>query len=96
MIPDSMLEFYRTALRIRRAHPALGDGSMTWLRSPAGVLAFRREPGFVCVINMSAVPVALNPRDEIVIASGPLADGPAAPRHRCLVAHQLSHRPQCP
>ncbi|MFC4464549.1 hypothetical protein ACFPH6_08240 [Streptomyces xiangluensis] len=36
-----MLELYRTALRLRRDNPALGDGTMTWLDAPAGVLAFR-------------------------------------------------------
>ena len=25
-----MLELYRAALRIRREHPALGDGPMSW------------------------------------------------------------------
>jgi alpha-glucosidase len=70
-----MLEFYRNALRIRRTHPALGDGAMTWLQSPTDVLAFHRNPGFVCVINMSTAPVALNPNDEVLLASEHLIDG---------------------
>jgi alpha-glucosidase len=42
--PDSTLELYRTALRLRRAHPALGAGTeVTWLDAPEGVLAFRRD-----------------------------------------------------
>jgi alpha-glucosidase len=40
--PDSMLELYRAALRLRRTEPALGDGPMRWLPSPPGVLAFTR------------------------------------------------------
>jgi alpha-glucosidase len=30
----SMLELYRAALLLRREHPALGDGSLTWLDAP--------------------------------------------------------------
>ena len=36
----STLWLYRDALRIRRAEPGLGDGSLTWLPSAAQVLAF--------------------------------------------------------
>ncbi|HZD97870.1 MAG TPA: alpha-amylase family glycosyl hydrolase [Micromonosporaceae bacterium] len=56
---DSMLELYRAALRIRRRHPALGDGAMTWLDLPPTVLGFRREPGFACVVNFGPGPIAL-------------------------------------
>jgi alpha-glucosidase len=57
--PDSTLELYRSALRIRRDHVALGDGSMTWLELPQGLLGFRREPSFGCVVNMGTEPIAL-------------------------------------
>jgi alpha-glucosidase len=57
--PDSMLELYRTALWIRRRHPALGDGAMTWLDLPPTVLGFYREPGFACVVNFGPEPIAL-------------------------------------
>ena len=53
----SMLELYRSALEIRRAHPALGDGTIEWLDAPEGALAFARDPGFVCVVNVSGDPV---------------------------------------
>ncbi|MFC6885044.1 MULTISPECIES: glycoside hydrolase family 13 protein [Actinomadura] len=44
--PDSTLALYREALRIRRAHPALGDGPLRWLTGPPGTLVFAREaPG---------------------------------------------------
>src|SRR5436305_739415 len=36
--PDSILELYRDALRIRHEHPALGDGTLRWLDAPEGVL----------------------------------------------------------
>ncbi len=70
----SMLELYRRALRIRRAHPALGDGRLTWLTAPAGALAFTREPGFACVVNLSAEPVAPPRASELLISSDPLDD----------------------
>jgi alpha-glucosidase len=76
--PASMLNLYRAALRIRRAEDSLGDGPLRWLDAPAGagaaegVLAFARDPGFACVTNLSATPVALPAHQEIVLASNPL------------------------
>ena len=67
-----MLELYRRALRIRREHPALGDGSLKWLDAPEGALAFARDPGFVCMVNLSGDPVPVPPRAELLIASGDL------------------------
>ncbi|MCF1598042.1 glycoside hydrolase family 13 protein [Streptomyces muensis] len=75
----SMLELYRTALRLRRAHPALGDGSLTWLDAPEGVLAFGRDPGFVCVVNLSAEPYPLPAHTSVLLASGPVEGGTLAP-----------------
>ena len=66
---DSMLELYRRALRLRRSHPALGDGRLTWLPAPAGALAFAREPGFACVVNLSAQAVAPPSAAELLISS---------------------------
>jgi len=84
--PSSVLQLYRDALAIRRAHPALGDGTMRWIeRAPdgaaygAGVLAFERDPGFVCVVNMSAEDVALPAGTTLVLASSPLADPTTLP-----------------
>ena len=56
--PASMLALYRAALELRRDRPALGDGTMTWLDTGRGVLAFRRDPGFVCVVNVADQPNA--------------------------------------
>ncbi|MGI5467329.1 glycoside hydrolase family 13 protein [Streptomyces sp. CA-132043] len=83
---DSMLALYRRALRTRRDHPALGDGPMTWLDTPAGVLALRREPGFLCLVNLSAEPYPLPEHEEVLLASGPLADGRLAPDHAVWLA----------
>jgi alpha-glucosidase len=70
--PHSMLERYRAALRIRAAQAALGDGSLRWLDAPDGVLAFAREPGFACVVNLSAAPVELPGHDSVLLTSSPL------------------------
>ena len=72
--PDSMLELYRSALRIRHAEPALGAGSMTWLDAADGVLAFDRG-GVQCVVNLSPRPTGLPPRAELLLASWPLVGG---------------------
>ncbi|MEU2655782.1 glycoside hydrolase family 13 protein [Streptomyces sp. NPDC007325] len=77
--PASVLELYRNALRLRRELPELGDGSLTWLDTPADVLAFGREPGFVCVVNLSAEPYALPDHGSVLLASGPLQDRLLAP-----------------
>ena len=75
----SMLELYRRALRIRHEHPALGDGTMRWIDAPEGALAFGRDPGFVCVVNMSAGH-ARGPRGaEPLLSSGELAGDGGVP-----------------
>jgi glycosidase len=73
--PDSMLTLYRTALRLRREHPALGDGDLEWLDLGDDVLAFAREPGFVFVLNMGDHAIDLPAGHEILLASHPLPDG---------------------
>ena len=71
----SMLSLYRTALSIRRAHPALGDGALTWLDSEPGVLAFSRGLGFVSVTNLSDVAVALPTHVRLLLSSSTLENG---------------------
>lgn len=74
---DSTLELYRRALALR--HRLQGPEEIQWLDSPAGVLAFERPGGWVCVSNFAAAPVEL-PEGELLLASAPLEDGklPAA------------------
>lgn len=71
--PDSTLEFYRAALAVRGTHPALGGGgSVTWLESPEGVLAFRRDAAggsFVCVVNTTGAPVEVPCHGRMLLAS---------------------------
>ncbi|GGO71546.1 glycoside hydrolase family 13 protein [Nonomuraea cavernae] len=81
--PGSTLSLYRAALRIRKEHPALGGGTLTWLDSPRDVLAFERDPGLAVVLNTGERPVelaALGLRSEVLLSSGPQAgDGTVAP-----------------
>ncbi|MFF3944980.1 glycoside hydrolase family 13 protein [Streptomyces sp. NPDC001902] len=70
--PDSTLELYRSALRLRRELPGLGDGPMRWLDAPEGVLAFSR-PGLVCTVNANPAPVQLPVPGRPVLSSEPVA-----------------------
>jgi alpha-glucosidase len=82
--PGSMLTFYRTALKLRRelaAQGALGAGdaaSLTWLDLGEDVVAFRREPGVVCVLNAGAGAAPL-PAGRVLLASGPVEEGQLPP-----------------
>ncbi|GCB44381.1 glycoside hydrolase family 13 protein [Streptomyces sp. NL15-2K] len=82
----SMLELYRAALRLRRELPALGDGTLTWLEAPDGVLAFRRAPGFACVVNLSAEAHPLPGHTSLLLSSGPVEGGVLAPDHAAWLA----------
>lgn len=76
---DSMLELYRTALRIRRTEPALGDGPMRWLPSADGVLTFDRGGSVCCVANISDAPVDLPAHATVILASGPVTSNRLPP-----------------
>jgi len=69
---DSMLGLYRAALRLRREHPALGDGVLQWAASPDGTLVFSREPGFVCTVNTGDEAVELTIPGTPLLASAPI------------------------
>jgi alpha-glucosidase len=82
--PGSVLALYREALRLRRQHPALGDGDLHWESAgeSAGedVLLFGREPGFSCLTNLSAAPVGVPEGRRVLLASRPLTgDGTVPP-----------------
>ena len=76
----SVLELYRNALHIRRAQPALGDGALEWLDTPDGALALARDPGFICVVNLSGDPVAPPEGAEVLLSSGVLTDDGRVPQ----------------
>jgi alpha-glucosidase len=90
----SMLSLYRTALSIRRSHPALGDGTLTWLDSPPGVLAFARGLGFVNVTNLSDAPVALPTHTRLLLASTPLGKGLLRPDSTAWIRTQEIYPPR--
>ncbi len=75
----STLELYRRALTIRHEHAALGDGDLRWLDASEGVIAFARNPGFVCIVNVSGDPVSAPHGAEKLLASGPLTEGNRVP-----------------
>jgi len=82
--PTSMLTLYRDALALRRKLPALGDGQLAWIEAGQDLLAFRREPGFMCVVNLGHKPAhvarELLPEGAVVIlASGPVDAGGEIP-----------------
>jgi len=56
-----------------------GEGEFSWLPAPAGALAFAREPGFACIVNLSADGVTLPSDATLLIASGPLTDDAQVP-----------------
>jgi alpha-glucosidase len=79
--PASMLQLYQRALELRHELPALGAGpgdDVEWLDLREDVLAFRREPGFTCVVNTGSVPAPL-PQGDVLLSSGPLTDGELPP-----------------
>ncbi len=71
---DSMLNFYRTALRIRHEQKALGDGEMTWNESSPDVLDFSRVPGFRCIINLGEQELVLPDEGRVLLATTALID----------------------
>jgi alpha-glucosidase len=74
----SLLSLYRTALRLRRDHPALGRGTLRWLDAD-GLLCFAREPGFILAVNLGTAPAPLPAHREILLASGPVTGGSLPP-----------------
>ena len=73
--PTSMLSLYRAALGTRRH--LLGDvgTTLTWVDATDEVLRLRRGGNFECVVNFGAAPVPLPEQAEILLSSGPIADG---------------------
>ncbi|HEX5287795.1 MAG TPA: glycoside hydrolase family 13 protein [Streptosporangiaceae bacterium] len=81
----STVNLYRSALRLRRDHPALGRGApgrdaLRWLGpDEGGLLCFAREPGFVLAANFGPAPVPLPAHRDVLLASGPVAGGSLPP-----------------
>ena len=77
--PESVLELYRDALRVRRHHGALGEGRLRWIPMGDHVLAFERDPGFCCIVNFGPGEVPLPVGEQVILASGPLGDHGGVP-----------------
>lgn len=75
----SMLELYRSALRLRREQPGFAGESLRWLEAPEGVLAFERDPGLRCVVNLSAMPQPLPQGWGVLLTSDRVDDGRLPP-----------------
>jgi alpha-glucosidase len=76
--PNSVLELYRSALRVRHEHPDLGAGSgVEWLDVPEGLLAFRRG-AFTCVVNFGPDVARLPAAGRVLLSSGGFATEDAA------------------
>lgn len=68
--PNSTLNLYREALRLRRELQT--EETLEWLETTSEtVLAFRRPNGWVCVTNFGTDPVAL-PAGEVLLSSAAL------------------------
>jgi alpha-glucosidase len=74
-----MLELYRDALRLRRDHPGLGSGPFAWRRAPPGAIAFEREHGLLCLVNVDAEPFELPAHKAVLLASQPVIGGRLPP-----------------
>jgi alpha-glucosidase len=89
----STFSMYQAALAERARNEALGDGALAWLPTPEGVLAFRREPGFTCVVNVTdeavAVPEGISGR--VLLGSDPTATATELPANSAIwLADQTS------
>ncbi len=75
-----MLNLYRTALRIRRAEPGLGDGPLDMAADPPpDVLAFARGADFISITNLSSAVLPLPPHGAVLLASADVSDGHLPP-----------------
>ncbi len=73
--PGSMRNLYRSALRLRRELPTLGDGELVWHDTGEHVLDFTRpavDGAVRCVVNLGTAAAAC-PAGEILLASRPEA-----------------------
>jgi alpha-glucosidase len=71
-VEGSTLELYRKALQLRRSDIGLGGHGLQWLPSPEGALVFTRGSGFVCMVNVSAEPLARPAGAHVLLNSGAL------------------------
>jgi alpha-glucosidase len=68
--PDSMLNLYRTAIRIRGDRLA-GNEQLEWLDYGPDVLAFRRSIDITCIVNFGSTPIPM-PDGNVLLTSHPI------------------------
>jgi alpha-glucosidase len=71
--PQSTLELYRSALSVRRRVDPMAP--LRWLPSDEDVLLFARDPGLVCAVNLSTVPIDLSQYGKPTVTSDPTGGG---------------------
>ncbi|MFD7613975.1 glycoside hydrolase family 13 protein [Streptomyces sp. NPDC059828] len=71
----SFWHLYRDGLQLRRGLPQLGEGTLRWLESAPGVLAFVRGDGLVCAVNFGTAPVPAPVSGAPLLSSGPCPNG---------------------
>lgn len=84
----SMLQLYRSALRLRRARQAVTGEEFGWLDSPDGTLLFERGNGLLCAVNLSDRPIPLPDNRGHLLASGPLDIDGMLPPDATIWLHQ--------
>ncbi|WP_328550188.1 glycoside hydrolase family 13 protein [Streptomyces sp. NBC_00366] len=83
----SMLQLYRSALRLRRSTPGLRGEEFRWLDSPPGTLLFERGTGLLCAVNLSDGPIPLPDAGSPLLASGPLDKAGLLPPDTTVLLH---------
>ncbi|MEV1083645.1 glycoside hydrolase family 13 protein [Streptomyces sp. NPDC050211] len=67
----SFWHLYRDGLQLRASLPQLGEGTLRWLDTPPGVLAFVRGDDLVCAVNFTTAPVPAPVSGTPLLSSGP-------------------------
>lgn len=70
--PDSVLNLYRQALRLRRAHPGFTGQTLRWHDAGDEILLFERDAGLLCAVNLSHQPFPLPVPSEVLLSTEPL------------------------
>ena len=78
--PASSLNLYKKSLSLRHSHLALGgEGLISWVDAPDGLMHFTREPGLEVVVNTTDADIQVQVRGTSILlesATGSLlADG---------------------
>jgi alpha-glucosidase len=77
--PASFLEFYRTALRLRREHLGFRGRGLAWLPSPDDVLRFDRPGGLEVIVNLGPSSIELPTGRPTLLTSEPLPENGGLP-----------------